>query len=69
MENENSLMIIRFKIQFARRMTIVDAAPTFLNFALTCEQMFDRMKPRNFTCVFVLRKVARTWIIKKKLKN
>lgn len=29
--------------------------------------MFDRMKPRNFTCVFDLRKVARTMEEYKKL--
>ena len=29
MENENSLMVIYFRVQFARRMTIVEAAPNF----------------------------------------
>lgn len=31
--------------------------------------MFDKIKPRNFTCVFVLRKVARTMDYKEEIKK
>lgn len=31
--------------------------------------MFDRIKPRNFTCVFDLRKVARTMDYKEEIKK